>query len=166
MRRIIFDIIGAIAGLDRIDRVILDALQKNARISYKELASLTGLAPSTCLERVRRLRARGVISGFGAEVDLASLGRRLQALIAIRFRAHDRELVEPFVDYLLAQPETVGLFDVAGEDDYLLHVAVADTEHLHAFVLDRLGVRDEIEHVRTSLVYRHTRKQAIEPVEP
>lgn len=126
---------------------------------------LTGVAPSTCLERVRSLRARGRIRGFRAEVDLPSLGRKLQALIAIRFRTHTRDLVDPFVNYLLSLPETVGLFNVTGDDDYLLHVAVADADHLHAFVLDRLGTRPEVDHLRTALVYQHLRKQVIEPLE-
>jgi DNA-binding Lrp family transcriptional regulator len=151
--------------LDLIDRVILDALQKNARSSYKELATLTGVAPSTCLERVRRLRARGVIVGFNVEVDLGRLGRKLEALIAVRFRAHDRELVDPFVDYLVSLPETITLFNVSGDDDYLLHVAVRDTRELHEFVLDRLGVRSEVEHVRTSLIYRHIRAKSVGPLE-
>jgi DNA-binding Lrp family transcriptional regulator len=153
------------ADLDRIDRTVLEALQNNARISYKELASVTGVAPSTCLERVRGLRARGVIAGFHAEVDLARLGRKLEALIAIRFRTHDRELVEPFIEYVLALPETISLFNVAGDDDYLVHVAVADTNQLHAVVLDRVGVRPEVEQVRTSLIYRHMRKHPIAPLE-
>jgi DNA-binding Lrp family transcriptional regulator len=151
--------------LDRIDVLILEALQKNARTPYKELASLTGVAPSTCLERVRGLRARGVIAGFHARVDLRSLGRTIEALIAIRFRSHDRDLVDPFVEYLLELPETINLFNVAGDDDYLLHVAVADTDQLRELVLDRLGVRPEVEHVRTSLVYQHTAKPVLAPVD-
>jgi DNA-binding Lrp family transcriptional regulator len=150
---------------DRIDYLILAALQKNARTSYTELAALTGVAPSTCLERVRGLRARGRIRGFRAEVDLPALGRKLQALISIRFRTHTRDLVDPFVNYVLSLPETVGLFSVTGDDDYLLHVAVADADHLHAFVLDRLGTRPEVGHLRTALVYQHLRKQVIEPLE-
>lgn len=149
---------------DPIDRAILEELQKNARASYKALAALTGLAPSTCLERVRSLSGRGVIAGFRAEVDLAGMGRKVEALIAIRFRTHDRVLVGPFVEYLLSLPETVDLFSVTGDDDYVLHVAVADVDSLHAFVLDSLGVRSEIEHLRTSLVYKHLRKDSIAPV--
>ena len=57
--------------LDRIDRALVAALQKNARISNKDLAERVGLAPSTCLERVRALRARGVLRGFHADVDRA-----------------------------------------------------------------------------------------------
>ncbi len=133
--------------------------------SYKELASLAGVAPSTCLERVRGLRARGVITGFHAEVDLARFGRKLEALIAIRFRTHDRELVEPFIAYVLSLPETISLFNLAGDDDYLVHIADADSDQPHGFVLDRLGVRPEVEHVRTSLVYRHMRKHPIARIE-
>jgi DNA-binding Lrp family transcriptional regulator len=150
---------------DRIDRLILGGLQKNARLSYKQLSALTGVAPSTCLERVRRLRARGAIRGFRAEVDLPRIGRQLEALIAIRFRSHAREFVDPFLEYVLGLPETVAVFNVAGDDDYLLHVAVADTDGLHALVLDRLGTRPEIDHVRTSLIYKHLRKLVIEPLE-
>ncbi|HYX84017.1 MAG TPA: Lrp/AsnC family transcriptional regulator [Gaiellales bacterium] len=150
---------------DRIDRVILAELQKNARLSYAQLSSLTGVAPSTCLERVRRLRGRGVIRGFHADVDLPSLGRGLEALIAIRFRTHARDLVDPFVEYLLGLPETVALFNITGDDDYLLHVAVADTDHLHQLVLDRLGTRAEVDHFRTSLIYKYLQKPVIEPLQ-
>jgi DNA-binding Lrp family transcriptional regulator len=150
---------------DRIDHLILAALQKNARISYKDLAALTGVAPSTCLERVRNLHARGCIRGFHAEVDLSSLGRKLQAMIAIRFRVHTRDLVDPFVNHLLSLPETLALFNVTGDDDYLLHVAVADADHLRNFVIDQLGTRPEVDHLRTALVYTHIRKQVIEPIQ-
>jgi DNA-binding Lrp family transcriptional regulator len=147
--------------LDRTDRLLLEALQKNARTSYKELAALTGVAPSTCLERLRRLRARGVITGFHAEIDHRALGRNLEALIAVRFRAHDRELVKPFVEHVLSQPEVITLFNVSGEDDYLLHVSVRDTDELRTFVLDQLGARPEVEHVTTSLVYEHVRTRPV-----
>lgn len=150
---------------DRTDELILEALQQNARISYKELSGLTGAAPSTCLERVRNLRARGVIQRFRADLDLRQLGRPLEALIAIRFRSHARALVDPFVEYVLALPETLGLFNIAGPDDYLLHVAVTDTDHLRAFVLDRLGNRKEVGHLQTSLVYEHRSNPVLRPTD-
>jgi DNA-binding Lrp family transcriptional regulator len=71
----------------------------------------------------------------------------------------------PVLDYLLSLPEMLALFNVTGDDDYLLHVAVADTDHLRAFVLDRLGTRPEVDHLRTALVYQHMRKRVIEPIE-
>ena len=149
---------------DRADQLLLQALQEDARSSYKELAARTGLAPSSCLARVRSLRARGVISGFRAELDLRQLGRTLEALIAIRLRAPARALQEPFERSLLALPETLALFSLAGPDDYLLHVALAEPEQLRAFVRDRLSGRSEIAQLQTSLVYAHRRTPVVLPL--
>jgi DNA-binding Lrp family transcriptional regulator len=61
-------------------------------------------------------------------------------------------------------PETVGVFVVSGGDDFLLHVAVADTDALYAFVIDRLTERREVADVRTSVVYEHIRRAVLEPL--
>ena len=77
--------------LDRIDCTILEALQNDARLSNKELAARVGLAPSSCLERVRRLREDGILRSAHFVVDPHALGIGLQAMIAIRLHKHDRE---------------------------------------------------------------------------
>jgi len=138
-------------------------LQKNARMSNKDLAKLVGLSPSSCLERVRRLRERGVLSGFHAAVDPALLGRPTQALISVRLQVHHRHLIDDFYQHVLRLPESISVFHVTGSDDYVVHVAVADTEHLRALVLD-LTARDEVEHVETRLIFEVVRKPAIEPL--
>lgn len=155
---------GQRAYLDRIDHELLVALQKNARITNKELAARVGLAPSTCLERVRRLRARGVIRGFHADVDPAALGRSIEAIIVVRLRQHSRALVDAFRAHVLALSETVSLFHVGGAEDYLVHVAVDGTDHLRDLVLDGFTVRPEVAHVETSVIFEHVRKPALEPL--
>jgi DNA-binding Lrp family transcriptional regulator len=151
--------------LDRIDRELVVALQKNARTSNKDLAELVGLAPSTCLERLRRLRDRGVLRGFHAEVDLGLLGRRTEAMLAVRLRTHDRAPISSFYDHVVNLPESVAVMHVSGGTDYLIHVAVRDTEHLRILVLDEITARQEVEHVETQLIFEHVRKRAIEPLE-
>lgn len=150
--------------LDRTDRAIVDALQKDARVSNKELAEQVGLAPSTCLERVRALRTRGVIRGYHALIDRAALGRDIEAIIAVRVRPHSRELVDAFRRHVLDLPETIELFHVSGADDFLLHVALADTEALRDFILDALAARPEVAHIETHLVFDQARKPALEPL--
>jgi DNA-binding Lrp family transcriptional regulator len=150
--------------LDRIDRGIVIELQKNARISNKELAALVGLSPSTCLERVRRLRTRGVLRGFHAAVDPALLGRPTQALISVRLQVHRRNLIDDFYEHVLGLPESIAVFHVTGSDDYLVHVAVPDTERLRTLFLEELTARDEVEHVETRLIFEVVRKPAIEPL--
>ena len=152
-----------VAELDAIDWVILAALQKDSRLPNKVVAAAAGIAESTCYQRVRALIGRGVISGFHADLALGALGRQVRALIAIRFRPHTRELVEPFWTYIMELPETLNLSHVSGADDFLLQIAVRDIEHLRDFVLDRLTSRPEISHVETSIIYEQRRKRAIEP---
>jgi DNA-binding Lrp family transcriptional regulator len=141
--------------LDRIDFEILSALQQDGRLSNKELAAHVDLAPSSCLERVRKLRERGVIRGYHAEVDPAALGIRLQALIAVRLQKHSRELVDDFRDYVMSLSEVLSIFHVAGEHDFLVHVAVADAESLRNLALDRFTTRPEVEQLETSLIFEH-----------
>jgi DNA-binding Lrp family transcriptional regulator len=140
-------------ALDSIDRRILVELQKDARLPNKALATRLGIAESTCHQRVRSLRERKVITGFHATIDLAAVGRPIQALISIRFRPHSRELVEPFWTYVLDLPETLRLSHLAGPDDFLLHVAVRDVQQLRDFILDRLTTRPEVGHVQTTVVF-------------
>ena len=110
---------------DRIDDAILRALQNNARISNKELAAEVGLAPSSCLERVRRLTDRGVVKGYQAKVDPVALGVGLQRLSPFNSPT-SRNLVETFRAHLLTLDEVVSVYHMGGENDFLVHVAVRD----------------------------------------
>ncbi|MFG1998262.1 Lrp/AsnC family transcriptional regulator [Spirillospora sp. NPDC048911] len=143
--------------MDELDAVIVRELQRDGRQTNRELAGRLGIAPSTCLERVRALRKRGVIMGFHAEVDLAQLGRPLQALINVRLHPKVREAVEGFRAYVTELPETLAVFVVSGGDDFIIQVAVRDAGHLRDFVLDHVARHRNIADVRTSLVYDHIR---------
>lgn len=142
--------------LDRIDFEILGLLQKNARMTNKDLAERVGVAPSTCLERVRRLVDSGTIRGFHADVDPGALGVALQAIIAVRLRQHMRKMVDSFHDHLINLPEVRSVFHITGSDDYLVHVAVKDSNHLRDLALDSFTTRPEVDHIRTRLIFEHT----------
>ncbi|GII56365.1 AsnC family transcriptional regulator [Planotetraspora thailandica] len=151
--------------LDSTDRAILRELQNDARLPNKDLAERVGVAPSTALERVRGLRRRGLITAFRAEVDTRALGRSLQALLALRVRPHTSQLVDPLRTFVLGLPETIALFHVAGPEDFLVHVAVPDADHLHRMILERILVRPEIIHLETTLIYRTERQPIQLPVD-
>lgn len=151
--------------LDSKDWAILELLQRDALISNKALAAEVGLAPSTCLLRVRRLRESGVITGFHAAVSPAAVGLGVDALLAVQVRPHTREVFSRFADFALSLPETRTLFHVSGDDDFLILVSVADAGHLQRLVLDVMSQRGEASHVRTSLVYERTELRDIRPVD-
>jgi DNA-binding Lrp family transcriptional regulator len=139
--------------LDRIDCVLIEHLQKDARLSNKELAVVVGLAPSSCLARVQRLRAEGVLRGAHAEVDPEALGIGLQALIAVQLRQHSRAQVKAFWKHMLGLPEILSVFHVAGTHDFQVHVAVRDAHHLRDLALDAFTTRAEVAHIQTSLIF-------------
>lgn len=141
--------------LDRIDFEILKALQNNARLSNKELAAGVGLAPSSCLERVRRLTRAGVLRGFRADVDPRALGIGLQALVFVRLVRHSRKTVQTLRKHALGLPETVAVYHVAGQHDFLVHVAVRDADHLRDVGLDAFTTRPEVSRIETHLIFEY-----------
>jgi DNA-binding Lrp family transcriptional regulator len=145
-------------NLDRIDIDILGALQNNARLSNKELAAGVGLAPSSCLERVRRLQDAGVLRGYHAEVNPAALGIELEAFVALRLKTHSREVVDALRGRTLACPEVMAVFHLAGQIDFLVHVVVRGPRHLRDFVLEAFSARNEVDRVETSLIFDHSRQ--------
>jgi DNA-binding Lrp family transcriptional regulator len=147
--------------LDAIDRAMVAILAADARITNQALAERVGVAPSTALARLRALRDRGVIHGFHAEVDLAALGRPLQALIAVRLAVHAREQVDAFSRAVGDLPGVLMVFHLTGVTDYLIWVAAADAQELREFVVDHLATHPSVAHAETSLIYEHRRGPGI-----
>ena len=143
--------------LDRIDYALLRLLRKNARLPNKDLAARVGIAPSTALERVRRLREEKVLLGYHAEIAPKALGIGLQAMVAVRLARHSRALVDGFHRHVLTQPEVLACYHVAGADDFLVHVGVRDSEHLRNFTLTAFTEREEVAHIETRLIFEYQR---------
>ena len=140
-------------GMDAVDRMIVGVLRDDARIPNSRLAELAGIAPSTCLERVRALRRRGILRGFHADVDPAAIGYGLQAMIAVRLSAHTREQITAFTDHVRVLDGVLSIFHMTGETDYLLHVAARDAHDLREFVVEHLASDPAVAHAQTSLIY-------------
>ena len=123
------------------------------------------MAPSTTLGRVRELEQNGVITGYHAAVDLAKMGRPLQALVFVKLRPKTSTSVSEFVDRVWALDSTVSVHLISGSEDALVHLAVADTDELRDTVLRNIsnlpGVADE----RTSIVFDHRSKHVIPPAD-
>jgi Lrp/AsnC family leucine-responsive transcriptional regulator len=119
--------------MDAIDRTILGELIRDGRLSFRDLAARISLSPTATAERVRRLIDAGVIDGFHAEINLAALGRPLQAFIDVR--------LTPGTDHgeleagLLALPAVLSGTHVTGRWDYTLAVACRDVAELDELVM-------------------------------
>jgi DNA-binding Lrp family transcriptional regulator len=147
--------------VDDIDRRILALLAADARMPNNALAEATGIAPSTCLARVRALRESGVIRGYHADIDPAALGRPIQAMIAVRLQAHARGRMTEFAAEVARLPEVLNVFFLGGADDFLIHVAAASTDNLRHFVVVNLSGNPEVALTETNLIFEHLRAAEI-----
>jgi DNA-binding Lrp family transcriptional regulator len=141
------------ADLDEIDLSILSEIAADARITNSALARRVGVAESTSIKRLRALRDSGVIAGFTTQLDLARLGFPIEAVIKVRLSDHNRDHVLRFHATLTQIPGVLTAFHVAGEDDYLLHVAVRTPTELRDLVLNHIVTHRGVRHTETQLVF-------------
>jgi DNA-binding Lrp family transcriptional regulator len=152
--------------LDRTDRAILAVLQRDAGLSNKELARKIRLAPSSCLQRVRRLKSSGVLRGLHAEVAPAALGIGLQAIVAVRLTHHREKEVESFRGQLRSHPEVIASYYVSGGVDLFVHVAVRDVAHLRTLGVEAFTSHRIVAHVETSLIFEFERSKSLPDLAP
>lgn len=120
-------------ALDDLDHVIVGQLRTEGRLTWRELGERIGLGASATAERVRRLEASGIITGYGAEVDLSRLGIGLQAITEIRMtRGTDPA---DFEQMLAATPEVQAAMHVTGAHDYVVMLACADVARLDELLM-------------------------------
>lgn len=147
--------------LDATDLEILAELSKNARISNAELAAKVGIAPSTCLGRVRSLVEQKVIRSFTTEILPAALGLNLQAIISVTLRAGARANLAAFQQTMQLHPQVIQVFFLGGAEDFLVHLAVRNSDEVREFVLEELSSNASVANTRTNIVFDHFHKGPI-----
>ena len=141
--------------LDEVDHTILRALAADARIPNNRLAAQAGVAPSTCLMRVRRLQDAGVIRGFRAELAPEALGRPLQAIVLVRLQAHARVRIGSFAQRFAELPGVLNVFFLAGVNDFQIHLAARSADDLRDFVVTNLSASRDVAITETNLIFEH-----------
>ncbi|MDF3933363.1 Lrp/AsnC family transcriptional regulator [Pseudomonas citronellolis] len=142
--------------MDKYDRALLAALLENGRLSFAELARRINLSPPAVADRVARLEADGVITGYHASVDLSKLGRPIQCLIELRLNDHRGALQ---LERLTEIPQVIDCYRVTGESCVMLRVTVADTAELERLI-DQLAQHGAS---KTSLVLSTTLDGRVHP---
>lgn len=141
--------------LDRIDRRILDELQRNARISNLELADKVGLSASPCLRRVRALEEAGLIKGYVTQLNASALGLKLMALVQISMDRHTPDRFELFEATVKTHPQVLECILITGQSaDYQLKVLVKDMEEYQDFLLNTITRIPGVTDVHSSFVLR------------
>jgi DNA-binding Lrp family transcriptional regulator len=156
-----------VPALDPIDVHILQLLVMDGRMPNSALAARVGIAPSTCLGRVRSLRERGILRGFVADIDPAALGYPIQAMVSVTMQSHARDQMTAFMRRLLDLPLVLNAYMLGGTSDFLIHVAAASVERLRALVIDELNTNPAVAATETNLIFQYRRARKIPlPTEP
>jgi Lrp/AsnC family transcriptional regulator, leucine-responsive regulatory protein len=122
--------------MDDIDRTILDRLQSDSTQTYAEIGAAAGLSASAVNDRLKRLRAEGVIRRMTADVNPTALGLSLLGFVLVAVNEPRGE--GRFRDAMKAAPEVLECHHLTGDFSYLLKLRLRDTAHLEQFLMDRL----------------------------
>jgi len=115
-----------IRTLDKLDRRILTLLQKDGRLSMKDLGEQVGLSITPCIERVKRMERDGIISGYYARVNPAALGASLLMFVQITLANKSGEMFDQFRREVLRIPQVLECHLVSGDFDYIIKARIAE----------------------------------------
>ncbi|MCB1053048.1 MAG: Lrp/AsnC family transcriptional regulator [Acidobacteria bacterium] len=138
--------------LDKTNRQILSLLQQSGRMTNQELAEKIGLSPATTLERVKKLEKNGFIEGYRAILNPEKVGQLLFAFVAVSMANHTSTSMREFKEAMDALPEVLECHHIAGNEDYLLKVAVSDMATYEHFLVTRITPLPFIGRVRTHFI--------------
>ncbi len=148
--------------MDRIDRRILEVLQKNGRLTTAELAERVGLSASPCARRLKRLEDEGFIDDYQAILNRDKLGITMSFFVEIRLNDHQADSIAQFEKELSDMEEVVNAHIVSGGYDYLLEVVSKDLAGYEAFTR-KLHKITSVKDIHTHLAVRQVIKKRLLP---
>ncbi|MCR5244519.1 MAG: Lrp/AsnC family transcriptional regulator [Bacteroidales bacterium] len=138
--------------LDEIDVQILKTLQKNAKLTTKELADAVHLSPTPVFERQKRLERQGYIKKYIAILDAEKLGKGLLIYCKVKLKQINREIAESFTRQILRIPEVTECYNTSGTYDYLLKIRASDMKQYQEFLQTKLGCIDSVSAIESTFV--------------
>ena len=143
--------------LDSKDIQILNLLLNNARLSNKEIAAKIEIAQSSTHDRIKKLTKKGYLKGAFAQIDQKKIGLNIEVMLPIKLNKQHRSIIANFIEKASQLPGVIQLFHMAGNNDFILHVGVRDSDELRVFILDRLSTIDYIQSTETTMVLQNQR---------
>ncbi|MDB5726988.1 MAG: asnC family protein [Noviherbaspirillum sp.] len=151
--------------IDRYDRIILKTLQANGRASNVELSEKASLSPPQCYRRVRRLESDGIIRGYAAQVDPATVGFGVVAFVNLNIDREQFKQVRTLEKAIRQFPEILECYTISGDFDYLLKVVASDLKSLSGFLTDRLMQVPGVSGVRSMVCLEEIKQASPLPIE-
>jgi Lrp/AsnC family leucine-responsive transcriptional regulator len=150
--------------LDRFDAKILDALQRDGRLSVVDLAESIGLSPTPCARRIKALESDGAIEGYAAVLNPARVGLAVLAIVQVKLTEHTDETVARFEREIQLMDEVTKCLAMTGSYDFILEVYGKDLEALSDVVLKKLIRVPNVRDMQSSVVLQTIKRTARIPL--
>jgi Lrp/AsnC family transcriptional regulator len=150
--------------LDKVDRRILDLVQREGALSVAEVASRTGLSTTTCWRRIQSLEQAGVIKGRVALLDRAALGLDVTIFAHVKLSTQGRDAIAAFAEAIRERPEVLDCYTTMGEWDFMLRVVTRDIKAYEAFYLDHLSKLPYVQSINSSVTVTVIKETTILPI--
>lgn len=138
--------------LDTIDLMLLEILQKNAKITNAQLSKEVGLSPAPTLERVKKLEVLGYIESYHAKVNKEKIGLGVSTFVTVNLIGHKKQLTESFVKQIQTIPEVVECHHVTGNGDFLLKIVAIDIAEYQKLLLEKINEIEEVASTSTMVI--------------
>jgi Lrp/AsnC family transcriptional regulator len=150
--------------IDRLDRRILDLLQREGNLPVAEVAARTGLSTTTCWRRIQQLEQSGVIRGRVALLDRAALGLDVTIFAHVKLSSQGRDAIAAFATAIRDRPEVLDCYTTMGEWDFMLRVVTRDIKAFEAFYLDHLSKLPNVQSINSSVAVTVIKETTVLPI--
>jgi len=151
-------------AIDRLDRRILDLLQREGTLPVAEVAARTGLSTTTCWRRIQQLEQSGVIRGRVALLDRAALGLDVTIFAHVKLSSQGRDAIAAFAAAIRERPEVLDCYTTMGEWDFMLRVVTRDIKAFEAFYLDHLSKLPNVQSINSSVAVTVIKETTVLPI--
>jgi Lrp/AsnC family transcriptional regulator, cysteine-sensing transcriptional activator len=151
-------------ALDRIDRRILDVVQREGSLPVAEVAARIGLSTTTCWRRIQALEQAGVIRGRVAVLDRAALGLDVTIFAHVKLSTQGRDAIAAFAEAIRERPEVLDCYTTMGEWDFMLRIVTRDIKAYEAFYLDHLSKLPYVQSINSSVTVTVIKETTVLPL--
>jgi len=149
---------------DKIDRKILEILQKSAKITNAQLSKDIGLSPAPTLERVKKLENLGVINSYHAKLDISKIGLGVTTFVLVTLVGHNKENIDKFINEINKIDEVIECHHITGAGDFILKIISRDIPAYQKLMLEKVSNIKVVDNMQSMVVLSTFKDSKVMPI--
>ena len=151
-------------NIDKTDKKILEILQRNAKITNAKLSKEIGLSPAPTLERVRKLEAKGIISGYNAKLDMSKIGLGVSTFVMVTLKGHNKKNLVSFLDKIKDVNNVIECHHITGSADFILKVVSENIESYQELMLETVSEIEVTDSLQSMVILSTFKDSKVMPI--